>query len=73
MSELHKIRALCKQWKVDTSPQISGLTGAQMEPTPIPNEDVCDEDDRLAAGDAPSVELSSEVSTHVGQVEELDI
>jgi hypothetical protein len=32
-----------------------------------------DEDDRLAARDTPSVELSSEVSTHVGQVEELDM
>jgi hypothetical protein len=27
----------------------------------------------LAAGDAPSIELSSEVSTHVGQVKELDM
>ena len=35
MPELHKIRALCKQWEVDTSPKISGLTWAYIEPMPI--------------------------------------
>jgi hypothetical protein len=32
-----------------------------------------DEDDRFAAWDSPSVEVSSEVSTHMGQVEEFDM
>jgi hypothetical protein len=36
-------------------------------------EDACDEDDRWPTGDPPSVELSSEVSAHVGKVEELHI
>jgi hypothetical protein len=51
--------------KVDTSPHVSGLTGAQIEPTPIQDEDVCVEDDRVAALDTPSE--GSDISTCDGQ------
>jgi hypothetical protein len=59
--------------KVDTPPHVSGLKGAQIEPMPIQDDDVCIEDGRVVAWDAPSVEIYSEVSTHERHVEELDM
>ena len=41
ISKIHKSRAWCRQRKEDTSPQISGLTGAQIEPTPIRSRELC--------------------------------